>query len=109
MRFIIESSTDCLAPATTVASKDDPYSTNRCSPRWYQCRLGMRVSSGPPPMAIDERQTGVSDGKAETPSPVTERSRRSFRVGAASAAIAASSAAGARPSMTIRTSLGRGT
>ena len=44
------------------AANDEPYSTSRCSPRWYQTRCGISCTSGCAPVTSDERQTGVSDG-----------------------------------------------
>ena len=37
----------------------------RCSSRSHQTRCGMWCTSGLPPVAIDERQTGVSDGNVD--------------------------------------------
>jgi hypothetical protein len=54
-------------PAARIAAKEDPYSTRRCSPRCHQTRCGIRWTAGCAPVAIDERQTGVSDGKVEIP------------------------------------------
>ena len=48
-----------------MAPNDEPYSTRRCSPRWYQTRCGISWTSGCAPVAIEERQTGVSEGKVE--------------------------------------------
>ena len=50
-----------------IAAKDEPYSTSRRSPRWYQTRCGISWTSGWAPVAIEERQTGVSDGNTEVP------------------------------------------
>jgi hypothetical protein len=52
-----------------MAAKDEPYSTTRCSFRWYQTRCGIRWTSGCAPVAIEERQTGVSEGNVEKPRP----------------------------------------
>ena len=48
-----------------TAANDEPYSTIRRSPRWYQTRCGIRWTSGWAPVAIDDRQTGVSEGNVE--------------------------------------------
>jgi hypothetical protein len=61
------STSACRVPTARMAAKDEPYSTIRRSPRWYQTRCGTWWTSGCAPVAIDERQTGVSDGKVETP------------------------------------------
>ena len=55
------------APAARIAGNDEPYSTIRSSPRWYQARCGIRCSSGCVPVASDDRQTGVSDGNVVVP------------------------------------------
>ena len=55
-----------VIPAARIAPKEEPYSTIRRSPRWYQTRCGMWWTSGCPPVAIDERQTGVNDGNVDT-------------------------------------------
>src|ERR687896_18066 len=62
----IASRIDRAVPAARIAPKDEPYSTSRCSPRWYQTRCGMWWPSGCMPVASDERQTGVSDGNVVT-------------------------------------------
>ena len=53
-------------PAATSAPKDDPYSIRRRCSRSYQTRCGMWWPSGCEPVAIEEAQTGVSDGKVES-------------------------------------------
>jgi len=53
-------------PAARIAAKDEPYSTSRRSPRCHQTRCGIRWTSGSAPVAIVDRQTGVSEGKVET-------------------------------------------
>ena len=53
-------------PAATIAPNDEPYSTIRLSSRSYQTRCGIRWTSGWAPVAIDDAQTGVSDGKVES-------------------------------------------
>ena len=63
-------------PAARTAPNDDPYSTIRCSPRCHQTRCGISCTSGCDPVAIDERQTGVSDGKGRRGAPVRRRARR---------------------------------
>jgi hypothetical protein len=67
--FTIASRIERLVPATRIAPNDDPYSTMRRSRRWYQTRCGISWTSGPAPVAIDDRQTGVSDGNTETARP----------------------------------------
>ena len=61
----IVSSTDCAIPAARRAANDEPYSISRRSPRCHQTRCGMWWMSGPAPVTIDERQTGVSEGNTE--------------------------------------------
>src|SRR5205814_2683665 len=56
-------------PAALIAANEEPYSTRRRSCRSYQTRCGMWCTPGPPPVAIDDRQTGVRDGKTETALP----------------------------------------
>ena len=56
-------------PAARIAANEEPYSTSRRSSRWYQTRCGIRCTSGWAPVAIDDRQTGVSDGNGLTPRP----------------------------------------
>jgi len=58
----IASSSAWRVPAARTAANEDPYSTIRRSPRWYQTRCGIRWTSGWAPVAIDDRQTGVSEG-----------------------------------------------
>ena len=55
-----------VVPAARIAPNEEPYSTTRSSPRWYQTRCGISCTSGWPPVAIDDRQTGVSDGNVVT-------------------------------------------
>ena len=57
-----------------------------------------------PPVAIEARQTGVSDGNVDTARPSPPRSTSMPRWGAPPLAIAVGSVSGARPSTTIRTS-----
>ena len=54
-------------PAARIAANEEPYSTRRRSPRCHQTRCGMWWMSGCAPVASVLRQTGVSDGNAETP------------------------------------------
>jgi hypothetical protein len=35
------STSACRVPTARIAAKDEPYSTIRRSPRWYQTRCGM--------------------------------------------------------------------
>ena len=88
-------------PAARNAAKDDPYSTIRRSPRWYQTRCGMWWTSGCAPVTIDERQTGVSEGNVEVAWPYSPCSARKRSAGA-SFSSALSKAAAVRPSMTTR-------
>ena len=62
----IVSSTEREKPAARIAANEEPYSTSRSSLRCSQTRCGMWCTSGPPPVAIEERHTGVSDGNVET-------------------------------------------
>ena len=52
-------------PAARTAPNELPYSTSRRSPLWYQTRCGISCTSPWAPVAIDARQTGVSDGNTE--------------------------------------------
>ena len=61
----IVSVSDCDMPAARSAANEEPYSTIRRSPRCHQTRCGIRCTSGPAPVTIDERQTGVSDGNTD--------------------------------------------
>ncbi len=61
----IGSSSDCERPAARRAAKDEPYSTILRSCRFHQTSEGMWCTPGPAPVAIEVRQTGVSDGKTE--------------------------------------------
>ena len=61
------SRSDRRAPAALTAANEEPYSTRRRSPRFHQTRCGIRWTSGCAPVAIEERQTGVSEGNVETP------------------------------------------
>ena len=98
------SSIICRVPSARVAAKEEPYSTNRPSPWWYQVMPGMREPTGCSPVTIAERQTGVSDGNVETQVSVREPAAASAAiVGARPAAIARSRSSGPRPSTTART------
>src|SRR5436305_8451914 len=99
----IASRIDRRVPAARSAAKDDPYSTIRRSPRWYQTRCGMWCTSGCAPVGIEERQTGVSDGKVEVARPYSPCSARKRSAGAWLSS-ADSKVAAARPSMTTRMS-----
>ena len=63
----IASRIDWRVPAFRIAPNDEPYSTRRPSRRWYQTRCGIPCTSGYDPVTIEDTQTGVSDGKTETP------------------------------------------
>jgi hypothetical protein len=63
--LMIVSRIERAMPAARSAANDEPYSTTRARPRSYQTRCGMRWTSGCAPVAIDETQTGVSEGKVE--------------------------------------------
>ena len=64
----------------------------------------MPWTSGCAPVAIDERQTGVSDGNVVTARRYSPLAIRKRSAGTSSLSTACSSMAGVRPSMTIRTS-----
>ena len=95
------------APTARIAEKDEPYSTTRCSPRWYQTRCGMWWTSGNAPVAIEVRQTGVSDGKTLVPRPLQPASARAARAGSLPSSRPRSSASGVSPSTTTRTTFFR--
>ena len=61
----IVSTSDCESPAARRAAKEEPYSTIRRSCRSHQTSEGMWCTPGPAPVAIEVRQTGVSEGKTE--------------------------------------------
>ena len=66
----------------------------------------IQCPSGPTPVAISEQATGVTDGKAETQSPISvPRSSRVAKLGARSSATARSSMSVRSESTTIRQSL----
>src|SRR5688572_2598029 len=54
-------------PAASTAPSDDPYSTTRCSSAFHQTMCGMPCTSDQLPVAMELRQTGVTDGNALTP------------------------------------------
>ena len=56
-------------PAARIAPNDEPYSITRRSPRWNHTRCGISCTSGCAPVAIEERQTGVSDGNVDVALP----------------------------------------
>src|SRR5947209_12652197 len=91
-----------VMPAARTAANDDPYSTTRCSSRWYQTRWGIWCTSGCPPVASDERHTGVSDGNVETARSYRPCSARNVSAGVRLSPTADSNTEGVRPSMTIR-------
>src|SRR5215211_6575098 len=106
-RFIptIVSRIERRVPAARIAPNDEPYSTMRRSSRCHQTRCGMWWTSGCAPVAIDVRQTGVSEGNVVTarryePAPASAES-----VGAERSPTAFSKVDGVRPSMTIRIAL----
>ncbi len=61
----IVSTTACEKPALRSAENEEPYSMIRFSCRFHQESDGMWWTSGPAPIAIDERQTGVREGKTD--------------------------------------------
>src|SRR5260221_146041 len=79
---------DCAIPAARRAANDEPYSTMRCSRRCHQTRCGMWCTPGPAPVAIDERQTGVSDGKTDVARRYTPFAARNASAGARPLSIA---------------------
>src|SRR5262245_14050324 len=96
-------------PAARTAPNDEPYSTTLRSRRLYQTRCGISCTSGKAPVASEERQTGVSDGKTETARPYLPRSASAASVGADPRSIAASSIDGVNPSTTATISFLVGT
>src|SRR5581483_4398688 len=87
------------SPAARIAPNDDPYSTMRCSSRCHQTRCGMWCPSGCEPVAIELRQTGVSDGNVDAARRYSPCSARNRSAGVS----AASNIDGVNPSMTTRT------
>ena len=105
LRFTSRSSTSWRVPVASIAESDEPYSTIRCSPRWYQLMLGISDPAGCWPVTSADRHTGVSDGKVETHASVRRPSPASqSMVGATPAAFAWSSSSGPSPSITVRIS-----
>src|SRR5262245_50318086 len=98
----IVSRIDRRVPAARIAANDDPYSTTRASSRFHQTRCGMWCTSGCAPVAIDVRQTGVSEGNVVTERRYRPASARSASVGAERSSTACSNIEGVSPSMTIR-------
>ena len=64
----IVSMSPCESPAARTAANEEPYSTIRRSCRLHQTSEGMWCTPGPAPVAIDVRQTGVSEGKTDVAS-----------------------------------------
>ena len=92
------------SPAARAAPNDEPYSTSRRSPRCHQTRCGISWTSGWAPVAIDDRQTGVSEGNVVVARPSVPRSASAVSVGASRVPSAPSSIDGVSPSITTRTS-----
>src|SRR3954469_13642560 len=92
-------------PAARIAPNDEPYSTTRPSSRCHQTRCGMWWTSGCEPVAIDVRQTGVSEGNVVTARRYEPASASAESVGAERSPTASSKVDGVRPSMTMRTAL----
>src|ERR671931_622520 len=105
----IASRIDRRVPAARSAAKDDPYSTIRRSPRWYQTRCGMWCTSGCAPVTIDERQTGVSDGNVEVAWPYSPCSARKRSAGASTTSAAKATSAAVPPRVPPRRSAPRTT
>src|SRR3954463_1131756 len=91
-------------PAARIPANDEPDSTSRCAARCHQTRCGIRCTSGCAPVAIDDRQTGVSDGKVETPRRYVPCCARKVSAGAAPVSTASSKTSGVSPSITTRIS-----
>src|SRR3954466_2271814 len=85
-----------------MAGKDEPYSTIRLRSRSYQTRPGIRWPDGCVPVAIEERQTGVSDGNVETARRYSPCEARNASAGALPLETASSKTSGVRPSMMTR-------
>src|SRR5512142_1046730 len=94
-----------VSPLARIAWNGEPYSTSRCSPRFHQTRCGIPCTSGWAPVAIAERQTGVSEGKVETARRYSPSRASAASAGARPDSTAASKAWGVRPSITIRITL----
>src|SRR5438270_2518170 len=102
---MIVSRSERAIPAARTARNEEPYSTRRARSRSYQTRCGIWWTSGCAPVAIDDRQTGVSDGKVETAREYRPRSARYDRAGVRSSPTAASNIDGVSPSITIKMTL----
>ena len=76
----------------------------RFSCRFHQESDGMWWTSGPAPIAIDERQTGVREGKTDVARRYSPCAARCASAGARPLSTACSNASGVIPSTTIRTS-----
>src|SRR5919108_103440 len=94
---------DRRVPAARTAANDEPYSTTRRSPRWYQTRCGTSSMSGCAPVAIEVRHTGVTEGNVVVPRRYVPASWRCSSAGRRRSSNPRSSIAGVRPSMTART------
>src|SRR5213593_1391259 len=101
----IVSRIDRRVPAARMAPKDEPYSTMRRSCLCHQTRWGMWCTSGCAPVAIDVKQTGVSDGNVVTARRYWPASASCESVGADRSPIAFSNIDGVRPSITMRIAL----
>src|SRR5581483_2351456 len=99
----IVSTIERRVPAATSAPNDEPYSTTRRASRSNQTRCGTWWTSGWAPVAIDDAQTGVSDGKVDVARAYRPCSARKESVGAAPVSTACSNTDGVRPSMTTST------
>src|SRR5581483_11327484 len=107
-RSTMVSRSERASPAARIAPNDEPYSTMRRSSRCHHTRCGMWCPSGCEPVAIELRQTGVSDGNVDTARRYSPCSARNRSAGVS----AASNIDGVNPSMTTRTTglvLGKGT
>src|SRR3954451_15219029 len=100
----IESRSDCVMPARRIAPNEEPYSTRRRSSREYQTRCGMWWTSGCAPVAIELRQTGVSDGNVESARRYSPASASRASQGVRSGVTASSNVSARRPSITTRIS-----
>src|SRR5690349_813289 len=100
----IVSRTPCEKPAFRKAANDEPYSTIRLSLRFHHESEGMWWTSGPAPVAIEVRHTGVSDGKTDVARRYSPCAARYASAGARPLSTPCSNASGVIPSTTIRTS-----
>src|SRR5206468_9642766 len=103
--LMIASRIDRAMPAALSAANEEPYSTTRARSRSYQTRWGMWCTSGCAPVAIEERQTGVSEGNVDTAREYVPCSARKESAGARPSPTAPSNIDGVSPSMTIAMSL----